>query len=95
MDFLGSTTRDRGVAALVRLLEDRFEERLREERKVVRRKVGSNDDDGLVHLGTFPIYLLFSVLRDTVAGDVEVYGENLVRDALGVRGRVSLGEDYR
>jgi hypothetical protein len=48
-DILASATCERGVAALIRLLEERFEETLPEENKVVRRKVG--EDDGLVHLG--------------------------------------------
>ncbi|WVQ98997.1 hypothetical protein IAU59_006129 [Kwoniella sp. CBS 9459] len=46
-DELKAKERERGVAGLLRLVEDRFEEMWREERKV-RRQVGA--EEGLVHL---------------------------------------------
>jgi hypothetical protein len=41
--------RERGVVGLLRLMEERFEGRLREESRIVRRQAKVDDD--LVHLG--------------------------------------------
>lgn len=46
---LGDKQRERGVVALIRLLEEKFGETLREESRIIRR--GPRADDDLVHLG--------------------------------------------
>lgn len=47
-DAIATASRERGLAGLTRLVEDRYEEMLREESKVVRRK--ARDEEGLIHL---------------------------------------------
>jgi len=42
--------RDIGITTLLRIIEERFDERLREESRIVRRPEKGEDD--LIHLGT-------------------------------------------
>jgi septin family protein len=48
-DPVGSKARERGVAGLIRLLEERFEDTLKEESRIVRTK--KRQEDGMIHLG--------------------------------------------
>jgi hypothetical protein len=48
-DPVGSKARERGVAGLIRLLEERFEETLKEESRIIRTR--KRQEDGMVHLG--------------------------------------------
>ena len=48
-DPVGSKARERGVAGLIRLLEERFEETLKEESRIVRTR--KKQEDGMIHLG--------------------------------------------
>ena len=48
-DPVSSKARERGVAGLTRLLEDRFEETLKEESRIVRTR--KRQEDGMIHLG--------------------------------------------
>ena len=48
-DPVGSKARERGVAGLIRLLEERFEETLKEETRIVRTR--KKQEDGMIHLG--------------------------------------------
>jgi len=48
-DPVGSKTRERGVAGLTRLSEDRFEDTLKEESRIVRTR--KRQEDGIIHLG--------------------------------------------
>lgn len=48
-DLVASRARERGVAGLLRLMEDRFEETLKEESRIIRTR--KRQEDGMVHLG--------------------------------------------
>jgi septin family protein len=48
-DPIGSKARERGVAGLIRLLEERFEETLKEESRIIRTR--KRQEDGMIHLG--------------------------------------------
>jgi septin family protein len=48
-DPVGPKARERGVAGLIRLLEERFEETLKEESRIIRTR--KRQEDGMVHLG--------------------------------------------
>ncbi|ORY29964.1 hypothetical protein BCR39DRAFT_494923 [Naematelia encephala] len=65
-DPVNATERERGVAGVLRFIEERFEDMLREERKVVRRQ--GTSEDRLVHL---ILYLIDarSVLRPRIKLD--------------------------
>lgn len=47
-DPVGSKARERGVAGLIRLLEERFEDTLKEESRIVRTR--KRQEDGMIHL---------------------------------------------
>ena len=48
-DPVGSKARERGIAGLIRLLEERFEDTLKEESRIVRTR--KRQEDGMIHLG--------------------------------------------
>jgi septin family protein len=48
-DPVASKARERGVAGLTRLLEERFEETLKEESRIIRTR--KRQEDGMIHLG--------------------------------------------
>lgn len=48
-DLVASRARERGVSGLLRLMEERFEETLKEESRIVRTR--KRQEDGMVHLG--------------------------------------------
>jgi hypothetical protein len=50
-DPVGSKARERGVAGLTRLLEERFEETLKEESRIIRTR--KRQEDGMIHLGEY------------------------------------------
>lgn len=48
-DPVASRARERGVAGLLRLMEERFEETLKEESRIIRTR--RKQEDGMIHLG--------------------------------------------
>ena len=54
-DPVGSKARERGVAGLIRVLEERFEDTLKEESRIVRTR--KRQEDGMIHLGELRLSL--------------------------------------
>jgi septin family protein len=61
-DLVASRARERGIAGLLRLLEERFEDTLKEESRINRTR--KRQEDGMIHLGKLKAAHLLGVSAD-------------------------------
>jgi septin family protein len=61
-DLVASRARERGIAGLLRLLEERFEDTLKEESRINRTR--KRQEDGMIHLGKLIAAHLLGVSAD-------------------------------